>query len=564
MVFAGLLKVAALLPLAASGVLCRSVPKYRRDTAAPGFSLTGAAAPDTPLTLKIALTQSNPSGLEDALYDVSTPSSPNYGQHLSKAEAASYVAPTSETVSTVNSWLQKNGLSSTIISPAGDWISIQPTVSQANELFSANYNVYVHDDTGKQVLRTLGYAIPEELAGHVSVVHPTVMFPKYSALAPVFSSQPKKRQQLRADDLSLACGLSVTPACLQSLYGIPTTPATESSNTLGVTGYGDDWANKADLESFLSQYRTDMASSTTYTLETLDDGSDPQTSSDAGVEADLDIEYTVGIATGVPVTFISVGETTNDGDLDGFLDTINYLLGQDSPPQVITTSYGDWEPDIDEGMAVNLCNAYAQLGARGVSIMFASGDGGVSGVQDRDCTTFVPEFPSGCPYITSVGGTTGTLPETAVYFSGGGFSNYWARPSYQSTVVPEYLDYLGSTYSGLYNTSGRGFPDVATQAQDFEIVTGGSTETVSGTSCASPTFAAIISLLNDELIAAGKSPLGFLNPWLYSTAASALTDITSGDNPGCNTTGFSATTGWDPVTGLGTPVFSKLKTAAGL
>ncbi|KAH9924389.1 uncharacterized protein B0H18DRAFT_430663 [Fomitopsis serialis] len=100
------------------------------------------------------------------------------------------------------------------------------------------------------------------------------MFPKYSALAPVFSSQPKKRQQPSADDLSLAaCGLTVTPACLQSLYGIPTAPNTESSNTLGVTGYGDNWANKADLESFLSQYRTDMSSSTTYTLETLDGGS---------------------------------------------------------------------------------------------------------------------------------------------------------------------------------------------------------------------------------------------------------------------------------------------------
>ncbi|KZT64349.1 subtilisin-like protein [Daedalea quercina L-15889] len=560
MVSAGLLKVIALSSLAAYSAFGRSVPKSRRDSAPSGFTLTGTASSDTPLTLKIALTQSNPSGLEEALYDVSTPSSANYGQHLSKDEAASYLAPTSETSSAVNAWLQQNGLNATAMNPAGDWIRVQTTVGQANELFGASYSVYVHESTGKQVLRTLEYSIPEEIKSHVTVVHPTVMFPKYSILSPVFSAQTQKRGLPRAD---ASCS-TVTPACLQGLYGIPTTAATESSNTLGVTGYGNDWANQDDLESFLSQYRTDISASTTYSLETLDGGSDPQSSSDAGVEADLDIEYTVGIATGVPVTFISVGESNNDGDLDGFLDTINYLLDQDSPPQVITTSYGDWEPDIDEAMADNLCNAYAQLGARGVSIMFASGDGGVSGVQDRDCTTFVPEFPSGCPYITSVGGTTGTNPETAVSFSGGGFSNYWATPSYQANAVSGYLDYLGSTYSGLYNASGRGFPDVATQAQDFEIVTGGAAEPVSGTSCASPTFASIISLLNDELIAAGKSPLGFLNPWLYSTAASALTDITSGDNPGCNTDGFSATTGWDPVTGLGTPVFSKLKTAAGL
>ena len=52
------------------------------------------------------------------------------------------------------------------------------------------------------------------------------------------------------------------------------------------------------------------------------------------------------------MSFISVGEQTNDGALGGFLDTVNYLLNEDSPPQVITTSYGDWEPDIDSSLAV--------------------------------------------------------------------------------------------------------------------------------------------------------------------------------------------------------------------
>lgn len=57
----------------------------------------------------------------------------------------------------------------------------------------------------------------------------------------------------------------------------------------------------------------------------------------------LDIQYTVGIASGVPTTFISVGENNSDG-LDGFLDIINSLLGETSPPNVLTTSYG-----FDEG-----------------------------------------------------------------------------------------------------------------------------------------------------------------------------------------------------------------------
>ncbi|KAJ7895026.1 peptidase S8/S53 domain-containing protein, partial [Mycena leptocephala] len=83
---------------------------------------------------------------------------------------------------------------------------------------------------------------------------------------------------------------------------------------------------------------------------------------------------------------------------------------------------------------------------------------------------------------------------------------------------------------------------------------------VDGTSCSSPTFAAIVALLNGGRVAAGKSPLGFLNPFLYSAAGrAALNDVTTGTNPGCNTNGFSARAGWDPVTGFGTSNFALLK-----
>ena len=60
-------------------------------------------------------------------------------------------------------------------------------------------------------------------------------------------------------------------------------------------------------------------------------------------------------------------------------------------------------------------------------------------------------------------------------------------------------------------------------------------------------FASIISLLNDFLLAQNEPPLGFLNPWLYGHGQVGLNDITSGSNPGCNTNGFSAVVGWDPV-----------------
>lgn len=117
------------------------------------------------------------------------------------------------------------------------------------------------------------------------------------------------------------------------------------------------------------------------------------------------------------------------------------------------------------------------------------------------------------------------------------------------------------------SVSGRAYPDVSAQGENFQVVLGGDIVFVFGTSCSSPvrvvmtfhrtlidhtyvtlqTFAGVISLLNDFLISNGKSPLGFLNPFLYSTGVSGFNDIISGSNPGCGTNGFTAGAGWDPV-----------------
>jgi tripeptidyl-peptidase-1 len=211
-----------------------------------------------------------------------------------------------------------------------------------------------------------------------------------------------------------------------------------------------------------------------------------------------------------------------------------------------------------------LCEAYMAFGARGTSVLFASGDGGVEGGQAQSCTKYQAAFPAGCPYLTAVGSVHGTAPETASTFSSGGFSNYWGAPDYQTDAVAAFLKAQGTTNKGLFNASGRGYPDVSAQGENVQIVSGGTTEGVDGTSCSSPIFASVIGLLNDQLIAAGNSPLGkylihrccdnscssllgFLNPWLYANP-DMLNDVTTGSNPGCGAKGFSAKAGWDPVT----------------
>ncbi|KAI0769591.1 family S53 protease [Trametes elegans] len=535
-----------------------------RSEVPQGFVFSGAAPPTTTLQLRLALTQSDIPGLHKALYDVSDPDSPHYGQHLTKAEVEKLVAPKPESVEAVNAWLKDNNITTSTNSPAGDWLAFSLPVSKANELLDTEFATYTHEATRKTSTRTLAYSVPEDLKDHIQLIHPTisqvVSFPTSTFVA---TSLPAP-SGLNAAVIPPSCAPPIRPRCILDLYGVPNgTVATHPSNVLAVTGYDNLFANQADLQSFLTLFRPDISSNTTFAVQTIQGGTNPQNISQAGTEPDLDTQYTVGIATGVPVVFVSVGPQGPPGG-ESFLDTANFFLSENNPPSVVTTSYTHpVESGISPALAKNICNAFAQLGARGTSILFSSGDAGVGGVTN--CTTFIPNVPNDCPFVTSVGATTGVNPETAAALSSGGFSNYFSTPSYQQAAVSSYIASLGITYAGLYNRSGRGFPDVSAQGTDVRIVVRGAQALVKGTSCSAPMFAGIVALLNDALLGAGRPPLGFLNPFFYSPrGAAAFTDVTSGSNPGCGTSGFPAAAGWDPVTGLGTPNYEKLKAALGL
>ncbi|KAF9004123.1 subtilisin-like protein [Hymenopellis radicata] len=540
-----------------------------REAVPQGFVPVETAKSETMLDLRIALTPRNITGLEHVLLSVSTPGSPLYGQYLSLDEVKDYASPTEDSVTAVKTWLAEHGVTDVAVTGAySDWLSIRIPIGTANILFAAKFQHFLDVDSGEEIARTLEYSLPEDLRAQIALVHPTISFakPQSGPTTPIFSMPvPNYNATLNPD---VSCDSLMTPACIQTLYGIPTTAAVRSSNTLAVTGFGQQYANVDDLAVFLYWYRTDPNTpAASFAFQSVDGGINPQDLSRAGLEANLDIQYTIGIATGVPVVFVTVGNRTHDG-VGGFIDAFDFLSAQRRPPQVVTTSYAFNEADLPVTLArhdLRMCDGYMSLGARGVSLLFASGDGGVCGTRARDCTTFVPTFPGSCPWQTAVGATTYTNPEIGADLSSGGFSNYFSAPSYQTSAVNGYLAELGSEYSGLYNASGRGFPDVSAQGQNVAIVYRGDFATVDGTSCSSPIFASVISLVNAALIASGKPVLGFLNPFLYANPQ-AFFDITLGNNPGCEggTDGFPATDGWDPVTGLGSPNFDALMRAVGL
>ncbi|KAJ4479142.1 subtilisin-like protein [Lentinula aciculospora] len=543
------------------------------------------------IELKIGLPQPNFEILEKHLYEVSDPSHSRYGQHLSKEEVEALVAPHPESLELVTDWLASHGFGEQDMtrSPAQDWITVTVPVRLAEEMLDTTYYVWKHTASGESIVRTTSYSLPIHLHEHVDVIQPTTTFARLKSFKSTIHKLDKETGQIveqsntpiiSASGVSVdpSCNTTVTVTCLKQLYNATDiTPSANINNSFGITGYLDQFANFQDLQSFYA-VQVPAAVNSSFAVLSVAGGQNNQSLSEAGDEADLDIEFGFGITFPINGTFFTTaGSPPFIPDLETPTDTnepytkwLDFILAQDEIPLVITTSYGDDEQTVPESFAKRACAGFAQLGARGVSLTFSSGDGGV-GDGDSDPTTqtcftndgtnrteFLPLFPASCPYVTAVGGTI-HVPEVAVGFSGGGFSNFFARPAYQDAAVAAFLEtFPNGTYAGLFNPNGRAFPDVAAQADNFQVVIGGETGLIGGTSAASPTFAGFVALLNDARLKAGLPSLGFLNPLFYSTAISGFNDITSGNAPGCGTEGFNATVGWDPVTGLGTPDVGKL------
>jgi len=243
---------------------------------------------------------------------------------------------------------------------------------------------------------------------------------------------------------------------------------------------------------------------------------------------------------------------------------------------VFSVSYGDDEDSVTYDYAWRCNVEFQKQGLRGISLLFASGDDG-AGSEGNDTTNgcqFDPNFPVSSPYVTAVGGTALGIfqspPEFVNYLSGGGFSNYFARPTYQDAAVTYYLANNNHTLppASYFNATGRAYPDVSALSEGFYVVVDKvPMPGVAGTSCACPTFSGIVSLVNDARLQKGESPLGFLNPLFYQLGAAkspAFQDMTQGANPGCDTNGFPAVPGWEPSGGWGSPNYPELIKALGL
>ncbi|KAI4131479.1 MAG: hypothetical protein LQ338_001221 [Usnochroma carphineum] len=569
------------------------------------WSRVSEAPPNSIVKLEIALKQSRFEELEKHLYEVSDPDHHRYGDHLSPDEVDELVKPSDESLDLVHEWLLDNGIGRDKLSysAAKDWVRVSLPIAHVERLLDTKYSVYKHRD-GTHIVRAPTWSLPTHLHKHIDTIQPTNSFfraaPRKSNVMPVEDAGKDVSTAQRVDvasppaDITVAqaCNVSaVTPLCLRTLYGtINYQPKVPGKNKVGLTNYLNEANNRSDVFLFLQQFRPDAAEAALdFRIEVIAGGDNQQTPDNAtqladgkDLEGNLDAETILGIDYPTPLIAYNTGgsppfkpdaNTPTDTN-EPYLTWVQYVLAQRDLPQVISTSYGDDEQTVPQSYARTVCNQFAQLGARGISLLFASGDNGVG--PDGSCftndgkntSTFLPSFPDGCPYVTSVGATKNVNPEVVAFdprngfVSGGGFSNYFTRPRYQDSAVVPYVASLGDQFKGLYNKNGRGYPDIAAQGQLFQTVWNGTIRRLDGTSASTPTASAVLALVNDALLAAGRKPLGFLNPWLYKRGYQAFTDILSGSATGCGTSGFPAVKGWDAVTGFGTPYFPKVRAAA--
>ena len=290
------------------------------------------------------------------------------------------------------------------------------------------------------------------------------------------------------------------------------------------------------------------------------------TNDEATGEVMLDVEVLAGICpkATIPVWFSQFSEK-------GWVDALDAATHDPKyKPQVLSISWGYAEDvSVWTAAAVNQVNEALQEAAlMGITVCVAAGDDGSSdGINDGHAHV---DFPCASPYVLAVGGTllrTGAKHSERAWkdgdglrsdnggSTGGGVSLRIARPAWQAG-----LD-IAPVNPG--QAAGRIVPDVAANASantGYFVVAGGQQEISGGTSASAPLWAALVARMNQQLAASGKR-VGYLTPLLYAAVPDGTgtlgrqgcNDIVSGDNVTAHVGGFKSASGFDAVTGWGSP-----------
>ena len=537
-----------------------------------GAEPVGAVRPGRTMQVELVLPPANPGALDARLGRLYDKGSSQYHHWLSAGQFVAQFGPDPGTTRRLRQWLASVGLHGHVRS--GFTVTVSASAATIESAFGVSFENYRLADHQVGYRADRAPLLPASLSGGVGGVlglddmtslrfgdvfdhsRAPQVEPRASGPAPCSS----------ATSFASANGI-LTPDQVGDAYGIG------GLIGAGQTGAGQTVAafelsphNGSDVSAYASCFGL---SNPVSTVEVDGGGS---ISAEGTAEADVDLEQ---IATQAPGASIVSYEGPNSAI--GAYDTWAAIVNQDIA-SVISLSLGLCEPDAALGGFLSEDTLLAQAAAQGQTVLAASGDSGSEGCfvdtvgPNARSIALNVDFPASDPWVTAVGGTSGlgstagvwnlcqgasdsscAVAQGGIGASGGGMSRYFGEPPWQSGP------YQWSTTTNACGTSCRNVPDISADADFQTFFVEGQWVGGGATSVAAPVIAGLVA---DTASGCGGARRGDLAPFLYGLAGeggygTSLTDVLNGDNDLTGTYGgaeFPAGAGYDPVTGLGTPL----------
>ena len=546
------LPVFAALLFATASCMAQSVMTHHvRDVVNSGKAQANGRLPGNQvLQLDLVLPLRDPAGLKAFLADVYNPKSPNYRQFLTPTEFTARFGPTTDDYETVLRFATTYGFQVVGGSRDGMLVQVKGTVSNIEAAFHVNMRTYQHPTESRAFYapdREPTLDLPFNL-WHISGLD------NYSIPKPLY---------VKKSDFAAAHGIEA-----DKVVSHATTGSGPSASFLGsdmraayyggtaLTGAGQNLGlfeflgtDLADLQTYYKNVSQTYPTGIVSLLST--DGTSTSCTASSGcddTEQTLDMTQALGMAPGLSSLVVYIG--SSDTSIISAMTTHSPL------PTTIGCSWG-WTPADPS----TLDPYFLKMSAQGQNFFAASGDSSTWSSRNE-------AWPADDANVVSVGGTDLTTSsaagpwksETAWVDSGGGISPDGIKiPSWQTAAINS---------SNRGSTTLRNGPDVSANANfTFYVCADQTTCTANeygGTSFAAPMWAGFIALVNQQLAGGSQKPIGFINPTIYSQNANTTTyandfhDITSGTSGS-----YSAVTGYDLVTGWGSPTAGLITALSG-
>ncbi len=502
------------------------------------------------LNLAIGLPLRDAKGLDDYLARLYDPASADYRKYLTPEQFTEKFAPTERDYQAVIDFAKRNHLTVTATHGNRLLLDVSGAVADVQRALHITMHTYRHPDGSRDFFAP-------DIEPSVDASLPVA---DISGLSDYILPQPKNLK-MNAAPVTPQSGSGSGGSYLGKDFSAAYLPGVTLTGTGQMVGLVEfDGYHASDISGYETTAGLPAVPLQNILLDNF--SGNPTTGPNSGNgEVSLDIELTAAMAPGLSkIVVFEAGPNGNQNDV------LNSMVAN---PQIkqFSCSWG-W----GGGPSTTTDNIFKQMAAQGQSFFVASGDGdayttGASSVNGVDNPSLV-NAPASCPFITVVGGTTlsttgpgGQWSSEAVWNwgltkgsyvgSGGGVSSYYSIPDWQKNV--------NMTANGG-STSFRNIPDVAMVADDvYVLYQNGTVGTFGGTSCATPLWAALTALVNQQAAANGNPSVGFINPAIYAIGTGPnytldFHDTTAGDNTWPKSPSqFQAVNGYDLCTGWGTP-----------